>query len=395
MKIIYSIFISLVIVIANENLIAQCNSQTLLAKLNSDDRVEIYEALDSIIICNITEAIPTLESKFNLEQGITLKHYLLDALYKLNANNVESLANSFINSVDDLHAPEGIKLSNKLSAIKILFELDDYSKAQLVFDIADNNTLSLNSLLIDLLEIIAQNVPAMEEGAKSRLISQSLNARYGWDRFRALNILVNNYDSEMTDLVLGISENDPDMSVRMQALEHLISLNYSSLKQFLNQRIHIEEDPSIRVNIADAILTVFGEPSDLKSVMDYLPNEIDSIAYSVIGNYIDLFIPPKPASLNWSGMITKLISYTTEMYSYQCIANTQTRDYYISKLNLLKRQIESRRYKDACKTINNDLLARIETDLTANNITNEGYKFLHYYCVYIKEDFSQTYTPCP
>jgi len=395
MKVIYRTIIIFILFGINEKLTAQCNMETLLSKLNSNNRIEVYEALDSIVICNITEAIPTLENKFNSEQGITLKHYFLDALYKLNASNIQSLANSFINSVDDLSAPEGIKLSDKLYAVEILFDLGDYSYAQLVFDIVDDNTLTFNSLLIDLLDKIARNVPSLEEEAKSRLIYQSLNSNYGWDRYRALNNLVDNYNGEVMDLLIEISENDADMSVRMGAIKHLIDLNYINLNPFLKQRIYYEVDPSIRVNIADALLTQFGEPADLKSVIEYLPNEMDSISYSVIENYVEIFIPAKPVSLNLLGKVTKLISYVSEMYSYQWIANTQTRDYYISKLNLLKRQIESSRFRDACTTINNDLLARIETDLASSNITIEGYKFLHYYCVYIKEDFPQGLDPCP
>ncbi|MCL4279729.1 MAG: hypothetical protein KJZ60_08615, partial [Ignavibacteriaceae bacterium] len=58
-----------------------------------------------------------------------------------------------------------------------------------------------------------------------------------------------------------------------------------------------------------------------------------------------------------------------------------------TKLNLLNSQITSGRYKDACSTLNKALLVQIEKDLATNKITTEGYKFLHYYCVYIKEEF--------
>lgn len=89
----YLIIILLLSLYPGSFIISQCDIESILTKLNSEYNDEIYEALDSIIICNITEAIPELEDKFNDEKGITLKYYLLNTLYKLDAENINKLLN--------------------------------------------------------------------------------------------------------------------------------------------------------------------------------------------------------------------------------------------------------------------------------------------------------------
>ncbi len=386
MKIIYSAFIVLIFIISNGKLLSQCNTETLLAKLNSDNRVDIYEAIDSLIICNTTEAISALESKFDSEQGITLKSYYLDALYKLNAENILDLTNTFIDEVDNLSAPNKIKLFNKLFAVDILFEFDDYSKADLVIDIVDYDTLDVQTLAINLLEKIIQNVPSLEEGAKSRLISQSLNARYGWDRSRALDILVDNYGNEVIDVVLEISENDLDMAVRMKSLRHLVSLNYGNLNSFLIQKIYVDEDPSIRINIAESILTIFGKPWDLKAIIVYLPNETDTVAFSVIEYYKDEFIPPEPDStVTPYQMSVNLLVYNDSLYTYGWITNQTLYNNYKTRLTNIKKYISKNQLTNAVNEINS-MLNSIELQQgDPPTLTDEGYVFLHYHLIYIKD----------
>jgi len=329
------------------------------------------------------------------EQQPFLQIQFLNALYSLEYENVETEAYELISRADDFDDdPEypWDPLDAKVFATAILVYKGDYTTIDYVFDMLSQN--SEDALSFRLLPYIMDNVPSFEQEAKNILITK-LDDVDEYFRYYALLHLADKYGEEMNSELIDKFVNDSDLPTRKLALEYLFINNYSELNSLLKQQLELEQEPSLRIDIADSLLQKFGEPSDLKAVKDYQPNEPDETARSLMSYSIDEFIPPKPASLNLLGKVTKLISYVSEMYTYQWIANTQTRDYYITKLNLLKSQIESGRYQDACKTVNNDLLARIETDLAASNITTEGYKFLHYYCVYIKEDFPQGLQHCP
>ncbi|MFI5237187.1 MAG: hypothetical protein ACHQLA_04555, partial [Ignavibacteriales bacterium] len=157
--------------------------------------------------------------------------------------------------------------------------------------------------------------------------------------------------------------------------------------------LSLDQDAILRANISDSLLLKCGEPNDLKTVIDYQPTEPDADVKTWMQFAIDEFIPPKPATLNWNGLTTRLIDYTGEMYGYGWIADTETRDYYRSRLNSLKMEIQAGDMGQACSSVNT-LLAKMEQDLEESAITIEGYKFLHYYTIYIKEEMEQMFGAC-
>jgi len=390
-----SIFIILVIFVSNYTF--SQNYEEIIEDLNSDNIYDPIGATDLIIIYNIQEAFNVINDLYDAKPPIVQSRFLIalqlfedPKLYERLIDYIDR-ADNFINEEYPLDP-----LTEKVHATYLLFKLEDYQTYQYVFDLITRDGVNnLNPEIFNSLEIILNNIPSAEIEAKNILLSIWESNEDESYHYLSISILVEKYGTEMTNRLLDAFENDDYLPVRILSLEYLFELEYEGLNSLLKDRLSKDSEWSFRVDIADSLLTRFGEPSDLIAVIDYQPNEPDETAKSLMGYAIDEFIPPNPASLNLLGKVTKLISYASEIYSYQWIANTQTRDYYLTKLNLLKRQIERGQYKDACTTVNNDLLARIETDLTANNITIEGYKFLHYYCMYIKEDFPQGLDPCP
>jgi hypothetical protein len=157
------------------------------------------------------------------------------------------------------------------------------------------------------------------------------------------------------------------------------------------------EDPgrSMRTTIVHYLLEEFGAPSELKFVSDYQPNEIHPTSKSIIGFYIQNFIPPKPDKMNWNGLATKLITYTDEMLQYGWIANQQTKDFYTTKLqDIITLMNQTNEIDSTCIIINTVLLPQVEQNLQEKLITTEGYKFLHYYTIYIKEEIEEELGPC-
>jgi len=152
---------------------------------------------------------------------------------------------------------------------------------------------------------------------------------------------------------------------------------------------------SLRIGIADSLLFRFGEPSDLKAVIDHQPNDPDETAKSLMGYSINEFIPPKPDSLNCYELCEKLISYTGELFQYGWIRNEETRDYYVQQLAEVNKSIEiTGEINDACVIIKDQIIPQVERDLKDELISEEGYKFLHYYTIYIKEDIEEEFGAC-
>jgi hypothetical protein len=111
-----------------------------------------------------------------------------------------------------------------------------------------------------------------------------------------------------------------------------------------------------------------------------------------MGYSINEFIPPKPDTLNWNELTSRLIDYVEEMYGYGWMADEETMVYYQDNLTTLN---ESTSQDESCAIINEKLIPEIEADLQEGSITNEGYKFLHYYTIYIKGELEEQYEACP
>jgi hypothetical protein len=380
----------------SSNLVFSQNIEDLIESLNSERLDENISAMYIIIDQKIKETMPTIISLYEAKSPV-IQILFLKALYIFEYEDIHDLTINFIQNIDSVPIEElnVDPLEAKVEATAILFSLDDYSTYNYIFELINRDGISnLQPAPFHLLNQIMNNVPGEELNAKQIFLTiwdESLDESF---RYYSMFYLAEKYGSAINDKLIDSFINDTDVPVRDQALSYLITFNYNGIQSVLRTRLTLDNDHTMRIAIADTLLNHFGEPTDLKAVIDYQPNEPDETARSLMGYAIDDFIPPKPASLNWSGMITRLVSYTTEMFTYGWIADAKTRDYYITTLNQLNSQLERRLYTEACATLNVKLLARIETDRTANNITTEGYKFLHYYCEYIKEDFSNTLYPC-
>jgi hypothetical protein len=381
MKIIYLLYF---VFFLNSNVFCQISIEDLDNPIFS---VRL-SALERIVKEKLVDFIPEIQSRLFDQTTLTMQFSFLEALAKLDDPEIESWTLQFIENADNFQYPDDDPLYYKVLATGLLFDIGNYSTVQYLFDLLNRDRDIVNPSSLALLKITIMNIPERSEEATEELVRIFNNAKIdGIFRNVALDIL---YDTDYTDimnLALTAAINDQSPVIRDNAIRILKTNNYSGLHNLYVQQLSIDSDPTIRSRYATSLLNLYGEPSDLKIVIDYLPNETDTTILSWVDLAVDNFIPPKPDELNWQGMITELVSYTSEMFTYGWITHAKTRDYYISTLNLLNSQLERQLYTEACATLNIKLLDRIETDLAANKITTEGYKFLHYYCVYIKEEF--------
>lgn len=221
------------------------------------------------------------------------------------------------------------------------------------------------------------------------------NAEYETNRFIALEHLIGSAGTEAITNIVNAFVNNSKSSIKLLAFEGLIKLNYQELNSLFITRLSLDSDEVIRLLIADKLLIKFGAPSDLKAIIDYQPNEPDETTKSLMEYSINHFIPPKPDTLDWNELTTKLITYTGELFQYGWIANQQTKDFYTTKLQDLITLInQTNEIDSACTIINSKLLPQAEQDLQQALITTEGYKFLHYYTLYINEEIEEELGPC-
>jgi hypothetical protein len=392
-----AILIFIMITLINYNVLSQ-DIQSVIDDLYSDN---IYDPIGAItIICsyNITEAFDDISTLYDQKPPI-VQHWFLIALQQFEDTLLYNRLIDYITRADSFVSEEYPldPLTEKVHATYLLFSLGDYSTYNYVFELINRDGLTeIDPTAFKSLEIILNNIPNAEIEAKNILLNLLDNSTDTDYRYFSMIALVEKYQSEMTSRILNSFENDSYLPVRILALEYLYVMDYPELNALLNASLILDPEWSFRIDIADSLLISFGEPSDLKAVIDYQPNEPNETARSLMAYSIEDFIPPKPDTLNWSGLTTKLITFTDEMLQYGWIANQQRKDFYSSRLDDIISLInQTNEIDSACTIINEQLLPQAEQDLQQELITTEGYKFLHYYTVYIKEEIEEDFGLCP
>ena len=374
-------------------------SQTQYPGLYNGDFEVIINELELIVENNDQGAIDTLHSLI-LEQTPYIQLCYLKTLSLLNDQDILSYCNDFIYRADNFQQHEYMEdpLEMKVEATKLLIENNDFTTINYIFQFFDLYKPDFNSLQKDILSlfpVIALNIPSTSSAIKEDLIFVFTNSDIDINRFEALVFLDSIFGYTIIDQLVDAVD-DSDYSVRSFSLNKLNEYKYVGFNELLKERLLIDPSRSMRTKISQLLLSDFGEPADLKSVIDYHPTETHPTSKSLIGFYIQKFIPPKPDTLDWNELTTTLITYTDELFQYGWIANQQTKDFYSNKLEDIITIInETNEIDSACTIINSQLLPQAEQDLQQELITTEGYKFLHYYTIYIKEEIKEEFGPCP
>ena len=394
----YTLGLSLFILLLNASLRSQTH-EDLINDLYSKNALDVMSAIYTIVEEDIYEALPAINEVFD-SQPPFLQISFLNAMLDLNDPQVEAKAFEVISRADSFANYDPLlsydPLKAKVEATFVLIHKQNYSTVNYIFDIIERDGISkIDPTAFVSLDIILNNVPAFEIKTKDILIQIWDNGKDDSHRYFSMWSLCEKYGVEMQSRIIYSFQNDIDLPTRFLALEYLFKQKYAGLNSLLKTQLIQDRTGVFRTAIADSLLQKFGEPSDLKAVIDYQPNEPDETARSLMGYAIDDFIPPKPDSLNWSGLVTKLLSYTDELFQYGWIKNEETRNYYIHKLNAVNKAIENDSpTAEACIIINEQMLPQVEQDLKTELITTEGYKYLHYYTINIKDEIEKEFGAC-
>ncbi len=374
---------------------SQCNFEELMSDLYSANPTERRIAAIAIADCDFSDALGTLEALWETEENYDVRIEYLVTMSNLGEEHITDFAYDIIN---DIYVPESGNYTSsyygKLLATRILFANQDYSTYQSIYDLLNNSYNDANVIVLFSLKSIIENIQTEIENAKQWIVYISDNSDREMMRSLALDILLEKFgdDNNVIDLALDHFDNDQSIMVKFQVFNSLTLLRYLGLKNFYYSNLSLANDPSIRYRIADSLLSIFGEPSDLKTVIDYQPNEPDETARSLIGFSIKEFIPQR-LNVNTSIMIDSLIEYTNELFKYGWISDDENYQDYKSLIEGLKKSYTSSDLKKMCKNIDT-ILENTEFQRNTSSLTEEGYKFLHYHTTYIKENIESEFGSC-
>jgi hypothetical protein len=363
---------------------SQCNVEDILIRLNSESPNVRFDAVVEIMHCKLEETLNDLEERFAVEDNLSVANILLEVINRFNSLNIVQLAHQLISKIDDnfFNESDFSSYNGKIYATQKLFKHNDYSTSQIVIEYIDRFSADLHHL--ELLNKIIQNVPGLEQSAKTR-VEQILNQTDSeLNITSSMRILAENYGEEYRDLILDKFLNGGSYAIRKAAFEMLFTVNYSAIHSLLLERLTQDENRTIRRVIADSLLKVWGTPGDLKAVMDYQPDESDTIAKSLMGLSIQRFIPPRPGdNVATAQMIDNLIRYVEDLTDYEWILPNAQFDFYNFAKEIYN-SYQNEQY-DVAMEICLLIIEQAEDALANEEITVEGYKFLHYYPTYIKE----------
>lgn len=384
--------VSILFILSTKVMIPQCDPEQLIHDLYSDNGHKRLIAVLGIEECRVYEALPHLESRIFEQENLYGQLIFLRALSILESNNLYEITRTFYENID--HAPPSnftTPLDAKLEAVEILFRYDDFSTRDIVLQIVERDRPNLNFLTLVVLNTMMNKLPEYEEYCKGEFTNVLLRADIDLIKVTALHFLLAKYDTQMLDLVLDRFVNDPIMMIRQGCLQFLSKSNYPELHSLLIHQLPADNDWVMRNLIADSLLCKFGSPADLKTVIEYQPNEPDERARSLMGFAIRDFIPPRPKEpTTASTMLFTLKDYSTDCFNFGWISREEAYDFCDRELQSSIEDIEEGGAEKACEQLQR-LAERVEDYYNDETFTIEGYEFLKYHLQYIKEKITLDY----
>lgn len=372
----------------------------ILEKLDGESFSDRFEALRYIRENRLEEYIPELESRIFSQETLLLQETYLETLNALDAATTYDFAIQYYNSIDLFNPAPYVEINSKLElkarAQRIFFKNNDYSKTEDIFTyLNDPNEMKRYGLIIHDLKTVYENVPSFQTQALDWLLIILNESNDIYLRKTALKILNQINYAEITNICVNIiSDEAEDGNLKYFASRILFDRDYSELPNILREKINSDPSDVLRWRFASGLLEYYAVPSDLKLVIDHIPNEPDEDMRGMFEIIVHRFIPPKPKNLEWDEMINNLISYTEELYQYDWIKKEEAYNYYVDRLVDLRESLYAGDLEMACSIINERILPQVEQDLQEELITIEGYKFLHYHTVYISESMEEVLGPC-
>ncbi|MBW7844003.1 MAG: hypothetical protein H3C40_14900, partial [Ignavibacterium sp.] len=298
--------------------------QAYLEILSDSASYDQYYALIAVIDSNIIEAKDIIEQKF-WQFARSQQSLALEALLKFKSNLTLEYAQRLMDSLDinpidyALNSESGPDvIFEKVKICEIMFELNDFSKLEYVFELVNRDSIQeVSDIVIDPLIKIMQNVPSYSEQAKSKLIDLVYSSNDLFTRSNALIALEKSIGIESLPIILQSFQSDSSDINRYYILNEFLS-KYSEnidLSGILRERIYTEQAGSLRLRIAKILLYGPGGISNYNFVKNYINDESDemikdAIAFEVEENLPRLFYEDSTLVV----ILDSLISVTNQVH---------------------------------------------------------------------------------
>ncbi|MFZ2863460.1 MAG: hypothetical protein WA440_01830 [Ignavibacteriaceae bacterium] len=378
--------------------------QAYLEILSDSASYDQYYALIAVIDSNIIEAKDIIEQKF-WQFARSQQSLALEALLKFKSNLTLEYAQRLMDSLDinpidyALNSESGPDvIFEKVKICEIMFELNDFSKLEYVFELVNRDSIQeVSDIVIDPLIKIMQNVPSYSEQAKSKLIDLVYSSNDLFTRSNALIALEKSIGIESLPIILQSFQSDSSDVNRYYILNEFLS-KYSEnidLSDILRERIYTEQAGSLRLRIAKILLYGPGGISNYNFVKNYINDESDemikdAIAFEVEENLPRLFYEDSTLVV----ILDSLISVTNQVHIINWLgdlnfSNELKNILTTAKTNLqngdsLACRVQVKAFQDLVDNVYKDSL---NTD--PRFVTIEGWKFLYWNAQYILDRLSK------
>ncbi|HMN16703.1 MAG TPA: hypothetical protein PKD03_03745 [Ignavibacteriaceae bacterium] len=372
--------------------------QAYLEILSDSASYDQYYALIAVIDSNIIEAKDIIEQKF-WQFARSQQFLALEALLKFKSNLTLEYAQRLMDSLDinpidyALNSESGPDvIFEKVKICEIMFELNDFSKLEYVFELVNRDSIQeVSDIVIDPLIKIMQNVPSYSEQAKSKLIDLVYSSNDLFTRSNALIALEKSIGIESLPIILQSFQSDSSDVNRYYILNEFLS-KYSEnidLSGILRERIYTEQAGSLRLRIAKILLYGPGGISNYNFVKNYINDESDemikdAIAFELEENLPRLFYEDSTLVV----ILDSLISVTDQVHIINWLgdlnfSNELKNILTTAKTNLqngdsLACRVQVKSFQDSVDFVYQDSL---NTD--PRFVTIEGWKFLYWNAQYI------------
>ncbi len=370
------------------------DADPLIVKLYSTDDIEKMVVLDQLCEGYRSDLIQDILNAMSYENDGGTRLSYLETLSCLGYPDLHSDIISFITEFNNLYPPdyssEEEKNDARIEAGCILLFYNDTTDVSLILNSVYSSTSNTSYIVIKALEQMFEKTPSRTDEVKSLLMSVVENTVMDGDRAYALSVLYDKFGASVTDFLIATLANNSMYAVKMLSARYLIELDYLNSNSLFKQRLTLDQDDKFRYYLGELLLKKYGEPADFVFVKAHLQTEPDQTTREILQMFLSETKPLNPPIL-FSQKIDKLIQYVNEVYNYSWL----TEEYYSiysSILEPLPALVINEEYSKICAVIQ-EFLEQVETD-KGGNLHKDGYKYLHYYSIYIKEDLQQNFNVC-
>ncbi len=396
-KILKPILIIIIIAFSSTLYFAQ-EQDHILKKLDSENGFDRLQALGIIEDGKLTQYAGHLEERIFSENDPFYTYAFFRTIEVINSPNLYAIAKKFIDTID--YYPNVDKridrLKAKAIAAGVLIDFNDYSKANLIFEIIDRDKQqqTITPGMIAMLSKLLYN-PVFENQAKEELLYffdnynyKSMSDGLSNPRSGILAFLKDKYGLGIKDLLINSFLYDPSVSIRGASLNYLSELNYSGLDSLLIYKLYLDSDSIMRPQVALTIATRLNTPQRYYILKNYRPPIQNEQRAQGIATYVATVKPKPPKTENLIQQIDTTNTFVDALYGYLWLGDLSFSNELKNILTTAKTNLQngdSLACRGQVKAFQ-DLVDNVYKDSLNSDprfVTIEGWKFLYWNAQYI------------